>query len=310
MQFTLMLNQRDVYKLSADSKRVDRRNKGAKRWMARNQWIGSTIIANGDLNITATGGDLSAQGATLLGQNIALEAAKNLDLASAVDTTSNRSKNSSSSASVGVSFGVGQGSAGLSLDVAVSLGKGVVNGDTSTNQNTVVTAKNGLTLRSGGDTNLKGAVASGKSVTVNTGGDLNIASQQDTGTYAASQESAGVAVSVPIMGAGGSVSANMSQSKTNSNYKSVNQQSGILAGEGGFQIEVAGNTDLKGAVITSQAKPTENSLVTGTLTTSDIQNQMVVSSSTSGFGISSSVVDSKYESAKMIGGNLLDHGHA
>jgi filamentous hemagglutinin len=43
-------------------------------------------------------------------------------------------------------------------------------------------------------------------------------------------------------------SFNYSDSKTNSNYASVKEQSGIMAGDGGFQVNVNGNTDLKGAV--------------------------------------------------------------
>ncbi|WP_334006505.1 hypothetical protein, partial [Burkholderia gladioli] len=52
----------------------------------------------------------------------------------------------------------------------------------------------------------------------------------------------------------------------------VNEQSGIVAGTGGFDVNVSGNTDLKGGVISSAADPGKNSLTTGTLSFSDIQN--------------------------------------
>lgn len=55
----------------------------------------------------------------------------------------------------------------------------------------------------------------------------------------------------------------------------VIEQSRIEAGDGGFQIRVQGNTDLKGAAITSSQQAVNeglNTLTTGTLTTSDIEN--------------------------------------
>ncbi len=46
--------------------------------------------------------------------------------------------------------------------------------------------------------------------------------------------------------------------------------SGINAGAGGFDIDVAGATDLVGAVISNTADPTINSLTTSTLSASDL----------------------------------------
>ncbi|WP_458765412.1 hypothetical protein [Cupriavidus basilensis] len=53
------------------------------------------------------------------------------------------------------------------------------------------------------------------------------------------------------------------------------------AGSGGFQVNVKQNTDLKGAVLASTADAGKNSLTTGTLTTSDIENKAEYSSSSS-----------------------------
>ena len=55
-------------------------------------------------------------------------------------------------------------------------------------------------------------------------------------------------------------------------YAGVNEQAGIHAGDGGFDVSVIGNTDLKGAVIASDSDASKNTLSTGTLTYSDIQN--------------------------------------
>ncbi|MDO9404667.1 MAG: hypothetical protein Q7T87_11610 [Polaromonas sp.] len=49
----------------------------------------------------------------------------------------------------------------------------------------------------------------------------------------------------------GSVAAG--KETVNHDYLSVTQQSGIAAGSGGSDISVQGNTDLKGAAITSTA---------------------------------------------------------
>lgn len=58
-----------------------------------------------------------------------------------------------------------------------------------------------------------------------------------------------------------------------SDYASVNTQAGIQAGDKGFQVAVAGNTDLKSAVIASNQNAIDaefNTLSTKTLTVSDI----------------------------------------
>ncbi|WP_236109292.1 hemagglutinin repeat-containing protein [Pandoraea fibrosis] len=53
---------------------------------------------------------------------------------------------------------------------------------------------------------------------------------------------------------------------------------------GGFDVDVKGSTDLKGAYITSTADPSKNQLTTGTLTFSDIQNHSDYSANSFGFG--------------------------
>jgi filamentous hemagglutinin len=93
----------------------------------------------------------------------------------------------------------------------------------------------------------------------------------------------------------------------------VNEQSGIKAGEGGFTINVKGNTDLKGASIASSDKATQegkNTLTTNTLTTSDISNSMSASASSSGVSVGTNMMDGKYAMGKAIAGNLLNNGSA
>jgi filamentous hemagglutinin len=221
------------------------------------------------------------------GNNATLNAQGNINLQAAQNSDSMRSENSGSNASIGVTIGVGQQN-GISFQAGVSGTKGHGNGDDTTWTNAHVNAGNALTLQSGGDTNLKGAVADGQQVIANVGGNLNIESLQDTSHYDSKQMSGGVSVSVcvpPICAGSSSVSANFSQEKLNSNYASVTEQSGIRAGDGGFQINVKGNTDLKGGVIASSDSAIDNglnSLTTATLTHSDIENRASYSGSSVG----------------------------
>jgi filamentous hemagglutinin len=85
---------------------------------------------------------------------------------------------------------------------------------------------------------------------------------------------------------GGEASFSFSNQKQNAhgNYASVNEQSGLFAGSGGFDLTVGGNTALVGAVIDSAAAADQNSLVTGSLTTSDLANHSDYSAQTGGFG--------------------------
>ncbi|WP_211465747.1 hemagglutinin repeat-containing protein [Collimonas silvisoli] len=239
---------------------------------------GSNVAAGGNLNIVATGGgkdsNINVIGSNIsAGNNAKLIADNDINLQAAKSTYEQHSSNSSSSASVGVGFGT---STGFSVNASASKGRGNADGSDVSYSNTHVSAGNQLLVASGGDTNLIGAVASGKQVMADVGGNLNIESLQDTSTYNSKQNNAGVGVSIPIGPGIGSVSGNISKSKIDSNYQSVTEQSGIKAGDGGFDITVKGNTDLKGAVIASTDKAVQdakNSLTTGTLTQSDIQNK-------------------------------------
>jgi filamentous hemagglutinin len=108
---------------------------------------------------------------------------------------------------------------------------------------------------SGNDTTIKGAQATGNTVLASIGGNLNLVSEQDTDDYASKQWQAGGMVMFGF-GGGGSVSASLG--KADNHYASVTQTSGIGAGDGGYQIVVGGNTDLKGAVIASTADASKN----------------------------------------------------
>ncbi|MDO8769378.1 MAG: hemagglutinin repeat-containing protein [Burkholderiaceae bacterium] len=253
---------------------------------------GSSVKAGGNIAIAATGAgqdsNLTIQGSAVeAGKSTLLFADNQVNILAARNTSSQNSSNSSSSASIGVSFGAQTG-----VTVSASKGAGQGNGSDTSYTNSRVTggsdAGNTVSLISGGDTNLKGAVVAANTVKADVGGNLNIESLQDTSSYASSQKSAGGSITIgPVMG--GSVSA--SKSSVNSNFQSVAEQSGIKAGDGGFQVDVKGNTDLKGGVIASTDKAVNegnNSFTTGgTLTTSDIQNTASYSGKAVGISIDS-----------------------
>ncbi|MGN7984009.1 hemagglutinin repeat-containing protein [Burkholderia sp. 22313] len=244
--------------------------------------VGSTVSAGRNVSITATGAgansDIDVIGSTIsAGNDTKLKADGKVNLQAAESTSSMHSTNSGGSFGVGVSIGFGQQN-GIAFTAGVAGNRGNANGDSATWSNTHVTAGNTLTIESGGDTNLKGAVASGRQVIADVGGNLNIESLQNTDHYDSKQQSAGVSVSVcvpPICAGSSSVSGNISQQKMHSDYAAVAEQSGIKAGDAGYQVDVKGNTDLKGGVIASSDKSVQdgvNSLTTATLTYSDIQN--------------------------------------
>ena len=280
---------------------------------------GSTVKAGGNVSIKATGqaeteGNLTIQGSNVsASKDVTLSATKDVNILASADTESNRSSNSSSSTSVGVSVGVGPGGAGLSLDLAASRGKGQANSDSTTYNNSHVSAGNAVNITSGADTNVVGGNIKANQISADVGGNLNVQSQQDKAVSEASQKTTGIALSIPIVGTGGSASFSQSKQNSNSNYASVNEQSGIQAGDGGFQINAKGNTDLKGATIASTDKATQdgkNSLTTNTLTTSDISNSMSASASSSGVSVGTNMMDGKYAMAKAIAGNALNNGSA
>jgi len=73
-----------------------------------------------------------------------------------------------------------------------------------------------------------------------------------------------------------------------STYDSVQEQTGLFAGNGGFDVTVGRHTQLDGAVIASTASADKNSLDTGTLGFSDLHNEADYKVSHTGISLSSS----------------------
>ena len=114
---------------------------------------------------------------------------------------------------------------------------------------------------------------SGEKVTGSVGGDLNIESKQDSNSYKEKNTSAGLNLDLNLNNGKIGVSGGASKENIDSNYNSVTDQSGIYAGEEGFDITVGNNTDLKGGIIGSEATSDKNKISTGTLTYEDIDNK-------------------------------------
>ncbi len=229
---------------------------------------GSSVTAGGTAAFAATNGDLTIAGSNVNANDVLLAAKDKVNVINTTDTDSTRSSNSSSSASVGVQYTLG---GGFGVSAAMANAHGDANSDASIQNASHVTGANSVTVISGGDTNITGSQISGKQIAADVGGNLNIASVQDVTNSAAHQSSAGGGFT--ISQGGGSASFSAQNGHADSNYAGVNEQAGIYAGDGGFNVNVKGNTGLTGAVISSTANASKNSLTTGTLTYSDIQNQ-------------------------------------
>ena len=228
---------------------------------------GSEVKAEGNVQITSTEKDINITGSNVEGKDVTLNAKENLNI-TASETTNKLEQNSkSSSASVGASLELGKGP---SYSISGSMSKGEVSANGTTYNESTVTANKDLSFASGNDTNIKGGMLSGEKVTGNVGGDLNIESKQDSNSYKETNKSVGVSIG---LGSNKAVSGSASVGKIDSNYKSVTDQSGVYAGEDGFDIRVETNTDLKGGIISSTADADKNKLSTGTLTFEDIQNK-------------------------------------
>ncbi|WP_210514777.1 hemagglutinin repeat-containing protein [Pantoea ananatis] len=256
---------------------------------------GSTINAGRNLSINATGkgqgpdsGNLVISGSQLkAGGDTTLQAANDITLTGAANTQQTTGKNSSSGGGIGVSFGVGAGSAGLSVFASVNGAKGNEKGNGTVWSETTLDSGGRVAISSGRDTTLSGAQVNGNSVKADVGRDLTITSLQDSDKYDSKQSSFGAGGSFTFGSMTGSGYINASQDKMHSNFDSVKEQSGLYAGNGGFDVTVGNHTQLNGAVIASKADADKNRLDTGTLGFTDLHNEADYKTEHQGIGMSS-----------------------
>lgn len=235
-----------------------------------------------DSQINITGSDVIGKGGTHLYADggINIQAAKN--------THSEHSRNSNKGWNAGVSLNFGSGIS-LGITAGGNKGKGYTDAEQTTYRHSHVGSKEGPTVvMSGGDTNIKGAQVTGKGITVRAA-NLNIESLQDTADYHSRQQNIKGQVTV---GYGASASGDYSKSKINAEHRSVSEQSGLFAGEDGFDVQVGGHTQLTGGIITSAQSAEEqgkNRFQSGSISQTDLHNISKYDGSSIGFGTSVAV---------------------
>lgn len=249
---------------------------------------GSSLSAGNNVTIKATGSDITVAGSQIkAGKDVTLDAARDVNLIASQDTQQTTGKNSSSGGSLGVGVGVGSGGAGISISANANSSKGHEKGNGVWQNETTVDAGNRVTINTGRDATIAGAQVSGETVVTDIGRDLTIASTQDSDHYNSKQNSVSGGAGYTFGAGGFSGSINVSRDKMTSDYDSVQEQSGLFAGSGGFDVTVGNHTQLDGGVIASTATADKNRLDTGTLGFSDIHNQADFKTEHQGAGISS-----------------------
>ncbi|HFG4019084.1 TPA: hemagglutinin repeat-containing protein, partial [Escherichia coli] len=279
---------------------------------------GSTLNAGNNLSVVATGknrgdnrGDIVIAGSQLkAGGNTSLDAANDVLLSGAANTQKTTGRNSSSGGGVGVSIGAGGNGAGISVFASVNAAKGSEKGNGTEWTETTTDSGKTVTINSGRDTVLNGAQVNGNRIIADVGHDLLISSQQDTSKYDSKQTSVAAGGSFTFGSMTGSGYIAASRDKMKSRFDSVAEQTGMFAGDGGFDITVGNHTQLDGAVIASTATADKNSLDTGTLGFSDIHNEADYKVSHSGISLSGGGSFGDKFQGNMPGGMISAGGHS
>lgn len=269
-----------------------------------NQVSGSTVSGGRNVAIVATGangqtGDVSITGSGVTGNKVTLAAQNDLLLQAASNNSKQTGSNSASGWSAGAHISFGQ-ETGIGVQASGYMAKGSEKGNTTDYVNTRINGQDAVTLSSGNDTTLSGAQVMGDKITADVGRNLTITSLQDIDDYASKQQSVSGGFSFTFGTMNGSASLSMNQSKMRSEYASVGDQSGLFAGNQGYDIYVGDHTQLNGAVIASTADAANNSLNTGTLGWTDIQNKADYKASSVGISASGSTAAKTDENGKVI----------
>ncbi|WP_170994907.1 hemagglutinin repeat-containing protein, partial [Escherichia coli] len=231
-------------------------------------------------------------------------------LSGAANTQKTTGRNSSSGGGVGVSIGAGGNGAGISVFASVNATKGSEKGNGTEWTETTIDSGKTVTINSGRDTVLNGAQVNGNRIIADVGHDLLISSQQDTSKYDSKQTSVAAGGSFTFGSMTGSGYIAASRDKMKSRFDSVAEQTGMFAGDGGFDITVGRHTQLDGAVIASTATPDKNHLDTGTLGFSDLHNEADYKVSHSGISLSGGGSFGDKFQGNMPGGMISAGGHS
>lgn len=215
-----------------------------------------------------------------------LISANNIDMGGAWASSEASSSSKSAGASIGVSVGVGAGSVtGITPTGSVSAGQSKSSSTTTTPVVSVVSASNGITFTSKGNTTLDNTIFSAGTIIGTVGGDLSIVSTPGTGSQSNSSQSLGFSFTGPTVGKSddGSPLLTTDNAKTalggltlggvqpgfgkgSGSTSWIDQPSGLYS-TGDQTITVGGNTNLAASGLISSDG--QVNLDTGTLTWSD-----------------------------------------
>ena len=237
----------------------------------------SSVVAGGDIHISAAGAkdasNLTIQGSQIEATGITNLKADNVITLQASQSTSTLDQTTNfSSNTAGVSM---HSNTGIGATAGLGSGQGQTHAIYQTFTNTHINGQT-VNIQSGSNTSLEGAVIAANQISANIGGNLAITSKQDISNYQSHEQSRGTNIVVPI--SAGSYGGSISSSKTDmtSQYANVSEQSAISANDGGFNINVIGNTNLQGGAITSSQKAVDiksNSFTTtGTTSLTNVDN--------------------------------------
>ncbi len=223
------------------------------------------------------------------GDAMTLSSDGSVSLEAQADTSAMASTSNSHSMGIGLAAGMGQGGIGIGLIANAGQSRGQASGKDIAWTNTEITGGVHTSLHSKGDTRLTGAIVKAPTIDVRVGGDLVMESLQDSSRYDSHQKSVSGSVTIPLMGGrGASAQFNAGKSDITDNYLSTTKATGIQAGDGGFDVSVAGKTTLKGASIASTDAAVaagRNKLSSAELAMTDLQNRADYDAHVSSAGI-------------------------
>ena len=230
---------------------------------------GSIIHGENTVSVRADQ-DISVSGSRIEGKDVNLEVGRHILITAGENSTEEKQNTRSTSGNMGVFLGV-EGIQGIRG--GYSSGKGKEEETSRTYEDSRIKAENTLTFVSGKDTAVKGGKLEGNRVKGGVGGSLSLETVQDEKSYHEESHSAGITLSYDFSHGKSGVSGGLSKENIQSHYESASSQSGIYAGDEGFDISVKDNTHLKGAVIDSKGDAEKNTLRTGTLSWEDVENK-------------------------------------
>lgn len=261
----------------------------------------ATDVAKGEA--ARAGGHITVAGSDIAGKNVLLSAMDDLTLQGVTQTSTEITKNHNSGWKAGVGVGVSEGGGGINVFASGYQGGGRGEGNGVERRETQISAQDNVVMLSGRDTVLAGAQVRADHIEVSARRNLEIVSQQDSDRYDARQQQVNAGGSFSVGSMTGTANLGANRGKTRSRYDSVNEQTGLYAGEGGFDIEVGAHTQLDGAVIASRAAPDKNYLATETLGFTDIENKAAYRASSTGMSVGvAGVFDILENQGSIVGG--------